>query len=320
MLKVFLMDPLINIADNATEASTSDQGVHLATSDVRFNRILVGTDFSEPSMEALKTAIAIGQSFSSKLFIVHAASPFVYTVGTESLPLEIFNANLDAAKQRISQIVMDEPVLKALNTKAIVESAGAIELIGQVARDENVDLIVVGSHGAKGLERLALGSVAETVLRQATCPVLIVGPNCKAEQNPFRSIVFATDLETTGLRGAQYATALAQRVHGKLTFLHVVDRRSSSSGIREELMEEHAKRELQRLLPPHVERYCDSRIRLERGSPAQVITAVAQMESASLVIIGLRIHALADHVPWSTLSNVVRRANCAVLGVRSHVV
>jgi nucleotide-binding universal stress UspA family protein len=93
-----------------------------------------------------------------------------------------------------------------------------------IASDEKVDLIVLGSHGSSGLERLALGSVAETVLRKAACPVLVVGPNCRTEQHPFRSILFATNLETTGLRAAQYASALLEHVHGRLTLLHVIEK------------------------------------------------------------------------------------------------
>jgi len=60
--------------------------------------------------------------------------------------------------------------------KTTVAYADAVDLIEHMASEEKIDLIVLGSHGSSGLERLALGSVAEAVLRKAGCPVLVVGP------------------------------------------------------------------------------------------------------------------------------------------------
>ncbi|WP_433964874.1 universal stress protein [Tunturiibacter gelidiferens] len=97
----------------------------------------------------------------------------------------------------MTRLVMEEPGLRQLNPDTVVVYADPEELIKQAAREVKADLIVVGSHGPGGVERLALGSVAEAVLHQATCPVLIVVPKCNVQQNPFRSILFATDLRTT---------------------------------------------------------------------------------------------------------------------------
>jgi len=296
-------------------------GLHLATSDICFKRILLATDFSSPAAQALKMAITISQLFGSQLVLAHAASPFVYENETEPMSREVFNVTLDAAREEMSQIISSEPGLSALKPKTIVEYADALELIEKVALEERVDLIVVGSHGGTGLELLALGSVAEAVLRRARCPVLIVGPKCKAEQHLFRSVVFATDLETTGLRGAQYAAALAERGRGKLTFLHVTDKIVRDPNLRTELVESQLEQELRRLLPPDVERYCKSKLRIRYGQPAEAIVAVTRSEDASLLIVGLRSRSpMADHSPWSTLSHVIREVNCAVLGVRSHLV
>jgi nucleotide-binding universal stress UspA family protein len=303
-----------------TTVPTFKHEPHLATTEIHFRQILVATDFSEPANEALKTAISISQLFDSKLSLVHASSPVVYGIDTASLPIEILNANLDADRRQMNQLISKKPRLRKLKPDVIVAYAGAVDLISRISRETKADLIVVGSHGASGLERLALGSIAEALLHQATCPVLIVGPNCKAQQNPFRSILFATDLKTTGLRGAQYAAGLAEHFHSKLTFLHVVAGKSTPPLIEREVIEDRIKRQLQRLLPADVERHCKAKVRLEFGTPAEVIAAVAYAEAASLVVVGLKERALADHAPWSTLSQVIREINCAVLGVRGHLV
>ena len=66
----------------SVEGPGRDEVVHLATSSIRFSRILVGTDFSKPAARALKLAIAVGELFGSELFLVNAASPCVFGPGT----------------------------------------------------------------------------------------------------------------------------------------------------------------------------------------------------------------------------------------------
>ncbi len=296
----------------------SPEESHLPMSDIQFARVLVALDFSEQAAQALNLAITISQMFGSKLFLVHAASPLAYAVGTETLPLEVFNASLDGARERLDQIIAGMPALQALEPKTVVAYAGAVDLISDVARDEKIDLILVGSHGARGLERLALGSVAESVLRHAICPVLIVGPHCKAESEPFRSIVFATDMETTARRGAQYAASLAGRVHGSLTVLHVTNRKFSSPDLLRDQTEDQVNHELQKLLPADIGRYSKAKVQMAYGPASEVIATVAQAESATLVVVGLKSRALADRTPWSTTGHIIRELKCPVLGVPGH--
>lgn len=302
------------------KSSLHNEGSHLATSDVRFSRILVATDFSKPSVQALKLAIMIGEIFDSEIFLVHAVQPFIYGDGQEPMPFEIMNAQLEAAKWNVKELVASEPGLARLRVHTTVDYGGAVDLINQVAKQEKISLIVLGSHGANGLEKIVLGSAAETVLRTSICPVLIVGRNCRIEHHPFRSILFATDLETTGLRAAQYASALAEHVDGQIILLHVIEKHSEKPGINADILEEGLRGKLSSLLPSDVELFCKPKLRLEFGPPAEVITRVADSETASLIVIGLRNRtALADHAPWSTLSYVIREAKCGVLVLRNHL-
>ncbi|WP_433964873.1 universal stress protein [Tunturiibacter gelidiferens] len=95
--------------------------------------------------------------------------------------------------------------------------------------------------------------------------------------------------------------------------------KSRPPGVELEVIDNRMKRELQSLLPAHVERYCKAKVILEFGSPAEIITSVAHTERASLVVVGLKERALADHDPSSTQSHVIREINCAVLGVRGRL-
>lgn len=294
--------------------SVIDHHPHLATSAILFNRILMATDFSQPADQALKTAIVISRLFGAKLFLVHAATRDPY------VPMQSLRDNLHAAQAQMRQLVASEPGLRELEPKVIVAYAGARSLIDQVSVEEKIDLIVVGSHSASGLERLALGSVAEATLHQAKCPVLIVGPKCRADELPFRSIVFATDLHTTGLRGAQYAAGLAERYRAGLTFLHVMDHKDAARAVEIEIIQDRIKQRLEELLPQDVDKYCKAKVRLEEGKASETIVAVAESECASLIVVGLRDHVLSDHAPWSTLTHVIREAKCPVLSVHGHLI
>jgi len=300
--------------------STESRDLHLSTKDIHFARILVGTDFSEPARHALNLAIAISQIFGSELFIVHAVSPFIYGDGQNAMPVEMITAQLEAAKEEMTNLIASDPRLTGLKVNTTVANAEAVALIEQVAKEQKVDLIVVGSHGASGVERLILGSAAEAVLRRASSPVLIVGPNCRVERHPFRSILFCTDLDVSSLRAAQYASALAEGSDGRLTLLHVVEGGPATPGARSDLAESHLQHQLCSLLPAGADVFCKPKTRIEHGSPSQVITGVAESEAASLIVVGLRNRSpLADHSPWSTLSRVIRDAQCGVLAVRGRL-
>jgi nucleotide-binding universal stress UspA family protein len=291
---------------------------HLATSEILFQTIVVAIDFSPHSMRALKEALSIARCFGSELLLVHAATLPAY--GTEPIPAECFDVQLDVARAGMAGLIADEPELQNFSHREFIAYAGAADLVQQVVAENKADLVVAGSHGARGVELLALGSVAESILRDVSCPVLIVGPHCTMEAHPFRSILFATDLEVTGLRSAQFASALAERFHSPLTMLHVIEKKLPKSESHPELLEEHARRELFHLLPEDLSTYTTATVRVEHGKAAEVIPYVACSSHASLIVTGFGPNSsLADHSLWSTLSHVIRQAPCPVLSVRGHL-
>ena len=280
-------------------------------------KLLAAVDFSVQTPPVMEAAISIAHSFYSEVIVINAATPVVYGTGIEPVPIETFDVNLDIARSRMADLVNSLPELALLHHRAIVAYADAGDLVEQIVKEQKVQLVVVGSHGACGMERLALGSVAESILRRVPCPTLIVGPHCSIDHYPFRSILFATDLQDTGLRAAQYASGLAERFHGKLTMLHVIEPKSIQNEVRPELSEERTLQAMQRLLPPDLSTYTTAKLRIEYGKPGDLITHTSKAESVSLIVLGIREGGtLPDHAPWSTLSQVVREAHCPVLVVR----
>ena len=289
----------------------------LETTEIRLKKLLVAIDFSRQTVRTLEAAVAIAKSFDSELLLVNAATPMVYGTGAEPVPIETFEVNLDIAKARMGELVAGCSDLKMIKHREFVAYCGPVDLVAQIVNDEKVDLVIAGSHGAKGMERLALGSVAQSMLQCIPCPMLVVGPSCTAVQHPFRSILLATDVERTGLRAAQYASGLAERFHGKLTLLHVIEPKAMHQELRPEVSEEKTLRTLRRLLPPDLAIYTSAEVRIEHGKAGEMITYVARSLAPSLIVMGVREGAmLSDHALGSTLAHVIREAHCPVLVVR----
>ncbi|MGC1872943.1 MAG: universal stress protein [Acidobacteriaceae bacterium] len=305
------MDKLGEIAD----VPTGDE-LRLGTYKAKFRKILVGVDFSGPVVTALKAAKSLAEQFEGTLLLAHAVPPVLFGPGATP---ELLEADLDTARAQM-QVVISKAKLGSIPHRIVIEFAEPTDLLDEVARAQSADLIIVGSHGAHGLEKLAFGSVAESVLRRVTCPVLVIGPHCSENLEPIRSIVFATGLETRAFRAAQYASSIAEEVNARLTLLHVRRPVAKGAEILAGDMDIVLVQELQQLLPPDAELWCQPKVRVEVGNASDEVLRVAQAEAANLIVVGVReSSALADHSPWSTLSQIIRGAECPVLGVRGHL-
>ncbi|HET9099360.1 MAG TPA: universal stress protein [Acidobacteriaceae bacterium] len=296
--------------------SPSVAELRLGTYKAKFKTILLGVDFSGPVITALNAAKSIADQFGGTLFLVHAVPPVLYGPGATP---ELLEVDLEMARAKIEGVI-SKASLGSIPRRTLVEFADPTDLLDEVARAQCADLIVVGSHGAEGLKKLAFGSVAESVLRRAPCPVLVIGPHCRENLDTIRSIVFATDLETSAFRPAQYASSIAEEMNARLTLLHVRKPgpkalESSPNGDDRVLLQE-----LRQLLPADAEQWCEPKVRVEVGNACEEVLRVAQTEAANLIVVGVRESStLADHSLWSTLSQIIRGAECPVLAVRGHL-
>ena len=148
--------------------------------------ILVATDFSDISDEALKAASLYARMFGSKVFVTHVFDP------TPNVPPVVWSRP-DLLERNI-RVEIEEAIRETLTGKTaeLLKGVSEVELsvvqhpspgraIVEIAEDEGVDLVIVGSHGRSGLSRAVLGSVAERVVRHAPCPVLVVRGRCDHE-------------------------------------------------------------------------------------------------------------------------------------------
>src|SRR6266568_2334829 len=191
---------------------------------VGFKRVLIATDFSATSERALAYALPIVRRNRSMVSIVHAILPEPReSITWDPLPREFDRQRLEA-EQEMGRLA-EEAVIKDLNPHMLLEKGRVWDVLSSIIQCENTDLLVLGTHGRGGLKKLALGSVAEEVLRLASCPVLTIGPNvplANSGTTEFRRILFATDFGPTSAKAFTYALSLAKGYQAKLLLLHMV--------------------------------------------------------------------------------------------------
>src|SRR6476660_3545701 len=143
--------------------------------------ILLPTDFSECGNYALSFATSLARTFGASVICVHVIEPIVPTVGysgmTEPLPIADITEQLEDSAERELPKLAECDECAGINVEEIIAHGEAASEIVRVAKERNVDLIVIASHGRTGLGRILFGSTAEAVVRHAACPVLVVKPS-----------------------------------------------------------------------------------------------------------------------------------------------
>lgn len=144
----------------------------------KIKKILFPTDFSKYSDYALQYAISIASAFSAKLYILHvidhARQQDYFLVLTLTFE-EIEDKLMEEAQKKLEEL-LSKNISQEIEFETSIKSGTPFVEIIRAAKQENIDLIVMGSHGRSGISEILIGSVAERVMRKASCPVLIVKP------------------------------------------------------------------------------------------------------------------------------------------------
>jgi nucleotide-binding universal stress UspA family protein len=310
-------------------ASRQTEGVKAVTQV--FHSILVATDFSQASRRALSSALALASHHDAQASVVHVCGNDRPDEMPDS-PSEIGHENADFGPQ-LPWIKNFEAMGKfdAVLAKRGPVAAGVLSALDETA----ADLLVLGTRARGGLAKLALGSVAEELVRTATCPVMTVGPNAQITENgQFHTILFATDYGPGSARALPLVAALSDKEKARLVVLHMISPMPATSASlsaygpamagADELLEWEGcsrQRSLEELRAwigkqstPHPEPEYIVRIDFW---PEGILTA-ANAAKADLIVMGASRGAsprLAAHLPWTAIHEVIRRSSCPVLTV-----
>lgn len=303
--------------------------------DTGLKSILIASDLSPASDKPLRHALALARHYGARFYLTHVVPSLGYTIAGPQAP----QLAAEAAAREVALLehhLTENGSLAGLEHEFIVREGDIWKELDSVMHQKQVDLLVVGTHGRRNLQKLFLGSVAEQIFRHAGCMVLTVGPHSFEDSplektRPIRSILFATDFGPASCRALQYAISFANHFAVKLVMLHVSAiaqipdsfHWSRTSGDVRQLQEDARQSALRRLkqmgsgsAPLNME----PEFLVKFGTPCKVIVNVADALRADLIVMGLNrtgpIDA-ASHMPWATAYEVVCSAGCPVLTVRS---
>jgi len=298
---------------------------------IEIRRILCPIDFSDHSRRALDNAIAIARWYEARVTVLHVFSPA--PVPAMAPGEVVFEPIILTAVDR-DQLLADTKAFadrddaSGVAIEAVVrEGTTAGEILDQ-ATSMKADLLVIGTHGRSGFERLLLGSVAEKVLRRASCPVMTVPKRLpEAVQVLYKRILCPVDFSDSSLRALAYAVSLAQEADGQLVVLHVVAHEFEltagmdyDAGMTVRNFLETREQALQQRLQEIVAGAPDfSRMEslTTHGKPWREVLRVAAERGSDLIAMGVQGRGVADLLLFgSTTQHVVREASCPVLTLR----
>ena len=298
---------------------------------VNIDRILCPVDLSQFSRDSLHHALALAKWYEAQVTVCH-----VYSAPQPLLPVTGMPGNVPLPPPVQPDDVADEvrrfcaPSLgdSGQSVEIVVREGNATKEIVLLAEQLPADLLVLGTHGRSGFERLFLGSVTEKVLRTTHAPVMTIPPPV-TQPGPalYKTILCPLDFSDASTRALEYALSLAQEADARLILLHVIENLLGEAGASEmghlsvseydRYLEEDAMARLKSVVPEAASVWAAPEERVTRGRAYREILKVAKDEGVELIVMGVQGKgALTRLVFGSTTHHVIREAGCPVLTIR----
>jgi nucleotide-binding universal stress UspA family protein len=275
----------------------------IAPARVAIKNILLATDFSSCSDTALPYAAGLARRYDSTLFVLNVV-PGIFDV----LPADPRQPAAQATGNL--QKLAGSGLLQGVRHQEFIGRGDTAAALSEFVRQNHIDLIVLGTHGRKGIGRLLLGSVAEEIFRNSPCPVLTVGPQVDtANAGKLRHIIFATDFGKETRHGLPHAISIAEENEAAITLVHVAHG-----------PDQEATEELEEMVPAETLLRNKPDLVVKRGDPAESIVTAARELGADLIVIGVhRPIAFGTHGARGVAYKVVCEAPCPVMTVGPEV-
>lgn len=284
---------------------------------IKIDNIGVLTDFSTQATTALRYAAALAHVYGAGITLAHAYIPpsFAYAAPEVSLVYQAFEDMEKSLKKNLADQAKAECLL-GVKCSTVLRVGGPKDLLEDLS---GMDLIVVGTKGESGIEKIALGSTAETIFRSCVVPVLIVGPLCQLEtESPsfVKTILYATDFSYGAEVALPYALSFRHKFGADLVLLHAVDSHDVPFSFERAMASQDPLDKLHELAPTSEQ--ADHVVSF--GPAGTVILDEARNRKADLIVIGARgrggFSSIVSHFGGGTAYEVAAKASCPVLTVR----
>jgi nucleotide-binding universal stress UspA family protein len=291
---------------------------------LQIERILCPFDFSEFSVRAYDYAQSLARHYHAKLYLQHVVDftlPSYAYYANASYIADLFERVRHDARLQLEEFAK-RPTSYGPPPECVLNEGVPTNSILSFAEERRVNFIVMGSHGRKGGDRVALGSVTEKVLRKASCSVLVVrkpehdfvSPGSEQDAIQLRKLLFCTDFSEHSRTALEHAVSIAAEYGAELTVLYVLEDMPSSGDLQSVTKPLLAR--LEGEITPGARERCTVRPLVRVGKPyLQIIQQAAEMHTDA-VIMGVRgRNALDLAVFGSTTHRVIQLGPCPVLAV-----
>jgi nucleotide-binding universal stress UspA family protein len=294
--------------------------------------ILCPIDFSEFSVRAYHHAVSLAEHYQAKLVAQHVVElwrhPSVSFAASAGLYGEFEQALCESGKKQLREFVKNH-THDEIQPELVVQEGVAADSVLSFAQAQKTDVIVMGTHGRRGFDRLMLGSVTDRVMRRAPCPVLAIckpghdsltGDTATSKERGYvhqlSRILFCADFSENSEQALKYAISATAEYDAELTLLHVLEGVPSPAKA-EEAMAAAGER-LDKLIPREGRKTLKVKTAVRIGEPYWQIIQLALEAQIDLVTMGVRGRGALDLAVFgSTTYRVMQLGSCPVLAVRS---
>lgn len=292
--------------------------------------ILCPIDLSESSRHAIQYGAAVARRYDATFTALHVVPPVVSVVPAEGPFPTAFQMSAENLERRRQDVIAFTRAAGAgARIDSLVGEGGVVEEVMRQAQALPADLIIMGTHGRSGFNRLILGSVTERLIRKAPCPVLTLSPRVPPYVHPgpllLTQVVCAVDYSPSSMKALQYAANLLRGTDALLTFVNVVEPVAAfepitiggPGGELDQLVRATARHRLKTAISTEVRQ--DHRVGeiVATGEPGREVVRIARELQSALIVIGVH-GGLAGLLGFGSTANyIVREAVCPVLSLRA---
>jgi nucleotide-binding universal stress UspA family protein len=286
--------------------------------EVSLENILFATDFAESAEIAKHYVQALTERYRSRVRVMHVVDlSAAFKAPGAGFSIDVFRRIGGESLSRLkSELDSEKMHVETVLNEATDPATEILEATEQSA----TSLLVIGTRGYKGLARLVLGSTAEQLIHQATCPILTIGPGVRPPKLPlsFQKIVYATDFSLEATKAGVFALSFAQDFGAHLYLCHVLPQPVGIHQMNDYELNARFTGALQKLVPDVAREWCEPECVLEHGFAADGILLLAERVKADLIVIGTRKTShWFDNFETGVAFQVISGSHCPVLTIRA---
>ena len=293
---------------------------------MRVKSILCPIDFSDFSAAAYQYALSLADYYGAKVVVLHVVElwkyPFADYAAQEADYAKFSKALSEGGEVQLKRFIQEYSTDR-VQPELVIHQGNAPNCILSFAQKQNLELIVMGTHGRRGFDRLVLGSTTDRVMRKAACPVLVVSNSAHKERSTgpdgrhrLSRIVYCTDFSDNSERARGYALSLATEYNAELTLLYVAENAPEVADAATIIAERTQK--LDNLVSVEERKNLNVRSEVRFGRSYEEIVRHATDAHANLIIMTVRGGNAVDRAVFgSTTYRVIQLGPCPVLAIHT---